>query len=774
MAELRGAVIQVRGVVQGVGFRPFVYGLALRHALAGMVRNTTSGVDIEVDGMPDELAAFLVELRELAPPLARIDEIVVHERPANGYVGFEIVESASIPHAFQPISPDMAICNDCLRELFDPKDRRYRYPFVNCTNCGPRFTIIRDLPYDRPNTTMASFAMCEQCAAEYTDPRDRRFHAQPVACPRCGPQVWLMEGDRRLAEREEAIQAARERLRQGQIIAVKGLGGFHLACDATDPQAVGELRRRKLRVGKPFAVMFFDVGAVERHCQLHDEERRLLCSPQRPIVIAARRDRSTIDPAVSPGQRTLGVMLPYTPLHYLLLEPAPDMPEALVMTSGNRSEEPIATDNEDARERLAGLADCFLLHDRPIHMRCDDSVVRLAPGSTRPGGRVFIPVRRARGYAPLSILLPWKVPPLAAVGGELKNTFCLTREEHAFLSHHIGDLENYETLRSFEDGIQHFERLFRIQPRALSYDLHPDYLATRYALERSRREGIPAFGIQHHHAHIAACMADNGVAPGTQVLGVAFDGTGYGDDGSVWGGEFLLCDYRDYCRVAHLEAVPLLGGDRAIREPWRMALTWLWRAGVAWEDDLPPVRVSPESSRRVLRAMLERGSPAAAAPMTTSIGRLFDAVSSLLDLCHHVTYEGQAAMELESLVDQREDGAYEFRVSGSSIDPSGAIQELVRDLRRGVERGRLASRFHRGLARAVVAVCRAQRDVHDVEVVALSGGVWQNCVLLAMTLPLLEGDGFKVLLHRQVPPNDGGLALGQAVVAAARLRLDEE
>lgn len=769
MAELRGARIHVRGVVQGVGFRPFVYGLALRHALTGWVRNTTSGVEIEVDGSPESLSAFLRDLEDRAPPLARIDAIAVRERPPDGYVGFEIVESESIAQAFQPVSPDVAVCDDCLRELFDPNDRRYRYPFINCTNCGPRFTIIRDLPYDRPNTTMAGFAMCARCAAEYDDPLDRRFHAQPVACPDCGPQVWLVEGGRRVAERDEAIAAARQRLRAGKIVAVKGLGGFHLACDATNLAAVAELRRRKQRVGKPFAVMSFDLDAVERHAVLSDVERRVLVSRQRPIVVVARREDSTVVPGVAPGQRTLGVMLPYAPLHYLLMEPAPGMPEVLVMTSGNQSEEPIATDNEEAFERLATLADCFLVHDRPIHVRCDDSVVRLAPAHGGTGRGAVTPVRRARGYAPLSIRLPWQARPLLAVGGELKNAFCLMRDEHAFMSHHIGDLENYETMRSFEDGIRHFERLFRIEPQVIAHDLHPDYLATRYALERSREQSVPAVAVQHHHAHIASCMAENGIAPGRAVLGVAFDGTGYGDDGEVWGGEILVCDYAGYRRILHLEAVPLPGGDRAIREPWRMALAWLWHAGLDWEDDLAPVRVAPEAARRVIQRMLGRERLAMPAPGTTSVGRLFDAVSSLLGVCHVVSYEGQAAIELEALADPAEEQAYEIVVSPPTLEATELIRQIVADLRAGVSRARIAARFHRGLANAVLEACRAARQFHGIDEVALSGGVWQNMTLLGLTVPRLAGEGFTVYRHNQVPPNDGGLALGQGAVASALL-----
>ncbi|MEW6568392.1 MAG: carbamoyltransferase HypF [Chloroflexota bacterium] len=777
MAEVRGAHIHVRGVVQGVGFRPFVYGLATRLALTGWVRNTSSGVDIEVDGAPQALAAFVRALRDQAPPLARIDTVEVRERPADGYAAFEIVGSEAIPLAFQPISPDVAICDDCLRELFDPADRRYRYPFINCTNCGPRFTIICDIPYDRPNTTMAGFAMCPDCAAEYSNPLDRRFHAQPVACPACGPQVWLVEHGGRVAEKGAAITAAREKLKAGQIVAVKGLGGFHLACDASNPEAVAELRRRKLRVEKPFAVMLFDLGAILRQCDVSPEEQGLLQSRERPIVIVNRSERTTISRAVAPGQDTLGLILPYTPLHYLLLEPEPGLPDALVMTSGNRSEEPIATDNDEALARLAPLADSFLSHDRPIHMRCDDSVVRPA-SAVGPGARpksisqAFrpTPLRRARGYAPLSIRLPWQAESILAVGAELKNTFCLMRDEHAFMSHHIGDLENYETLRSFEDGIGHFERLFRIQPKAIAYDLHPDYLATRYALKRSQRDGLPAIPVQHHHAHVASCLVENGLTGERPVLGVGFDGSGFGDDGAVWGGEFLLCDYVDYRRLFHLEPVALPGGDRAIREPWRMALSWLMRAGIAWEEDLPPLRWAPPESRSVVRHLIEASAPGLVPPRTTSLGRLFDAVSSLAGVRHEVTYEGQAAIELEALVDPEERRGYEIAVLEKTLDPTPAIRQIVADLRAGVSRPRIAARFHRGLALAVRDACRRAREGHGVAEVALSGGVWQNMALLSLTRPLLEEDGFIVYTQTRVPPNDGGLALGQAAVAAQRLR----
>ena len=589
--EAQGLSIHITGIVQGVGFRPFVYGLAVRTGLSGWVRNTSSGVDIEVDGPAAALDGFTAALRNELPPLARIDSLVATPRPADGFTGFNILASQAQEGAFQPISPDMAICSDCRRELFDPADRRYRYPFINCTNCGPRFTIIRDIPYDRPLTTMAPFPLCSDCAAEYHNPLDRRFHAQPVACPACGPRVWLERPGEtaELAGGDHALAAARALLGKGAILAVKGLGGFHLACDATNDAAVATLRRRKLRVDKPFAVMLPDLDAVRRHCLLSETEAALLSSPGRPIVIVPRHLDSTIAAAVAPGQTTIGVMLPYTPLHYLLLERAAGFTEALVMTSGNLSEEPIAYSNEAARERLGALADAFLLHNRDIYTRCDDSVVRVVKkrettdftddtdleAAGENGARAIkapvarashtLPLRRSRGYAPYPVRLPWSAAPLLATGAELKNTFCLTRDDYAFLSHHIGDLENYETLVAFLDGVTHMERLFRARPQAIAYDLHPNYLATRYAQERAEREGLPAIGVQHHHAHIAAGMAEHGLPPDAAVIGVAFDGTGYGDDGAIWGGEFLVGGYGGYERAAHLRYSLLPGGDRAVR-----------------------------------------------------------------------------------------------------------------------------------------------------------------------------------------------------------------
>jgi hydrogenase maturation protein HypF len=783
---IKGARIHITGIVQGVGFRPFVYGLAARLAINGWVRNTSAGVDIEVDGSPQELKEFITALRGEAPPLSRIDSFQVDWLPANGFSTFEIVHSEGKPGDFIPISPDVSLCADCLGELYTPGDRRFRYPFINCTNCGPRFTIIKDIPYDRPKTTMEPFEMCPACASEYQDPLNRRFHAQPVACPDCGPHVWLElnQGSSagnsvslvRSSERQAAIRETRQLLSQGKIIAIKGLGGFHLACDAANSQAVGELRRRKLRVDKPFALMMPDLDYVEAHCCLDSPARELISSRQRPIVILEKRADSQVVPEVAPNQTTLGVMLPYTPLHYLLLDREPGFLGALVMTSGNLSEEPIATGNGEARQRLAQLADAFLMHNRDIHTRCDDSVFRIVnPGlqsKNQEPRTADYPLRRARGYAPNPIQLGWQLQPILATGPELKNTFCLTRQNYAFLSHHIGDLENYETLQAFEDGIRHFERLFRIQPEVIAYDLHPDYLATRYALNRAEQESLPAFAVQHHHAHIASCLAENDHPGDRPVIGLSFDGTGYGEDGAIWGGEVLLADYAGYERLYHLAYVPLPGGDKAIREPWRVALAHLHQAGLEWEQDLPPVNFASRMKSKALNPLdlLERQiSRRLNSPPTSSMGRLFDAVSSLLGIRHTANYEAQAAIELEALADPQETGIYPFLITGQDLDPSPLLQALIADLRTGIPIPTLAKRFHNTIADLALRVCQQIREKNGFNEVALSGGVWQNITLLEITASLLVNDGFDLLLHRQVPANDGGLALGQAVIANQKI-----
>ena len=750
--------IWVRGIVQGVGFRPFVYNLAIRNGLTGWVRNTSAGVEIVINGSQNALDRFLAALREEPPPLAHIDQIEVTTLEPDHFSTFSILESQPNPLDFIPVSPDMAICADCARELFDPQDRRYRYPFINCTNCGPRFTIIQDIPYDRPQTTMAPFTMCLECSAEYKDPSDRRFHAQPVACPDCGPQVWLEVNGAICARKEDAIQAARAMIREGKILAIKGLGGFHLACDATQASAVSELRLRKKRSDKAFALMAFDLQTIEKHCLVNPQERELLLSPQHPIVLLQRKPGSTVAAETAPNQNTLGFMLAYTPLHLLLLEPAEGFPGCLVMTSANLSDEPIAYQDEDARTRLAPLADAFLLHNREIHTRVDDSVVRVAAGQPRL-------LRRARGYAPDPVRLPFQAPAVLATGGELKNAFCLTRQKYAFLSHHIGDMENYETLQSFEEGVRHYQRLFRIQPEILACDLHPNYLASRYARKRAADEHLPLVEVQHHHAHLAACLAENSWDTDEPVLGVTFDGTGYGPDGAIWGGEFLLGGYQGYERLAHLKYTPLPGGDLAVRNVARMGLAYLWSAGLDWDEGLEPCRHICADDRTILRTQLEKGINS---PLTSSMGRLFDAVSALCGVRATATYEGQAAIELELLADQTEKGEYPIDLQAGEIDVKPLLQNLLVDWYAGTKKATLSARFHNSIARLVLDVAQQARTSHNIRTLALSGGVWQNTLLLTKTLALLENAGFTVLTHRWIPSNDGGIALGQAVIAAKR------
>jgi hydrogenase maturation protein HypF len=785
MNELNGRHIHITGVVQGVGFRPFVYGLAQRHGLTGWIRNSSAGVEMELNGTTAVLDQFLADLQNELPPLAQIDSLTAVPILPNGATAFEIIPSQAVAGAFQPISPDVCICADCLRELFDPRDRRYRYPFINCTNCGPRFTIIRDIPYDRPLTTMAAFDLCPACAAEYGDPLDRRFHAQPVACPACGPHIWLEVAaisnrapQARLGNRGyegDDLALTREMLAAGKILAIKGLGGFHLACDGLNETAVAELRRRKLRVDKPFALMVYDVDTAAQFCQINDAERELLTSRERPIVLLEKRPDCPIPPACAPGQNQLGIMLPYTPLHYLLLEPADGFPAALVMTSGNLSEEPIVTDNDEARERLliappepvegastssaAGLADALLLHNRPIETRCDDSVARV----TAATGPYLL--RRARGYAPAALKLPWDAPPTLAGGAELKNTFCLTNGRYAFLSHHIGDLENYETLQSFETGIAHLEKLFKVKPELLAYDLHPNYLATRYILERAEAEGLTAVGVQHHHAHIAACLAEHGHRGDRPVIGLAFDGTGYGDDGAIWGGEILIADYAGYERPYHLDYFRLPGGDKAAREPWRVALALL-----AGSERFTDYALRFTSHASLLTAVQHQLRTGLNAPHTSSMGRLFDGVAALIGLRQTVNYEAQAAMLLEAIVDRGEDGRYPFHFDEDRgvIDWRAMVAAVVADQRAGVAPGQIAARFHNGLAQMALDACLRCRQRYGLNEVALSGGVWQNVTLLERTAALLQQNNFSLYLHQKIPANDGGLALGQAAVANSR------
>ncbi len=748
--------IAITGIVQGIGFRPFIYNLARKHLVRGWVLNNTSGVFIDAESEDRNLDQFIQEIPALAPPLARIESFSVTPLEPLGYTSFEIRKSEEAEERFVLISPDVATCDPCLSELFSPLNFRHRYAFINCTLCGPRFTIIQDIPYDRPKTTMASFSMCPVCRKEYEDPSDRRFHAQPNACPACGPSLRLV--DREGTEVPgDPIEETLRLVSKGSIIAIKGLGGFHLACDAKNPDAVACLRSRKFREDKPFAVMCRDMEEVRQHCEVKEEEEALLSGVERPIVILRRRTESSIAPAVAPYQDTLGVMLPYSPIHHLLLH---GPLKALVMTSGNISDEPISYKNEEAFDRLSTIADYFLFHDREIHMRCDDSVTRIV--ERKP----YI-LRRSRGYVPFPIKLPFPVEMILACGGELKNAFCLTRGPYALVSHHIGDLENLETLTSFEEGIAHFKRLFSIEPKAIAYDLHPDYLSTQYALSI---QGIPKIGIQHHHAHVASAMAENGIEG--DVIGVALDGTGYGLDGTIWGGEFIRANLSDFDRLAHLKPVPMPGGPAAIKEPWRMAMVYLSEAYGEKAEELKIDFIKRINIQKwnILKKSIEKHL---ATPLTSSMGRLFDAVSSLLSVRDKVNYEGQAAIELERIAEPLEEGRYEFHLPWNlwpmAIDVASVIKGVVRDLEESIPASRISARFHRTVARLIIETCESIRDHEKLNQVVLSGGVFQNVLLLSLVTGGLKKSGFQVHTHCLVPTNDGGISLGQAVIGHMRL-----
>ncbi|MGA2194215.1 MAG: carbamoyltransferase HypF [Bryobacteraceae bacterium] len=726
--------IQLRGIVQGVGFRPFVHRLAEERQLGGWVLNSSAGLVTEVEGPRTALDSFVEAVRHQPPPLAWIQEMQVSEVAALGETAFVIRRSVASTGEFALVSPDVATCSDCFADFTDPSNRRYGYAFTNCTNCGPRYTIIRDIPYDRPKTTMAAFRMCAACQAEYEDPRNRRFHAQPNACAACGPRL------------SAPVEEARRRLASGEVLAIKGLGGFHLACDARNREAVERLRASKRRSDKPFAVMVRDLAAAAALCHVPEAEQEALSGTKRPIVILRRVESVTLPHAIAPGNRTLGVMLPYTPLHYLLFVDAPY--DALVMTSGNLSEEPIVVDNGEARQRLSQTADWFLTHDRDIYMRTDDSVVRVFEGRERV-------MRRSRGYAPQTLDLGREVPELLACGGELKNAFCLTKGRHAILSQHIGDLENYETLEFFQETLRNLKKLFRVEPRAVAHDLHPQYLTTKYALEST---GLPSIGVQHHHAHIASCMAEHSLAG--EVIGVAFDGTGYGTDGAIWGGEFLVAGYASFTRRAHLRYVPLAGGDTAVRENWRAALGYLtdtFGAGASIEG-------VAEERVRVVRRMIATGLNTVP---TSSCGRLFDAVAALIGLRREVTFEGQAAIELEMIAQSGEQGRYEFAIEGDGpwqVDFRPLVAEILRDPAAAPVK---AAKFHNTLTEATAEVCLRIARETGLRRVCLSGGTFQNMRLLGTTAAALRCNGLEVYLHAQVPPNDGGIALGQAAIAAA-------
>ncbi|MFD5684880.1 carbamoyltransferase HypF [Streptomyces bacillaris] len=791
--------LTVRGAVQGVGFRPFVYTLAEEHGLTGWVTNDADGVRTEVEGPAAAVDAFTEAIGTRAPPLAVVESVEPRPVPVrNDGSGFTIRPSASSGTGRTLIPPDTATCEACLTELADPADRRHRHPFITCTHCGPRFTVVTGLPYDRPRTTMAGFPMCPDCAREYADPADRRFHAQPIACPACGPRLTLRRrpGDPDIRHGEDALAEARRLLAEGAVVAVKGIGGYHLACDAGDPTAVRTLRKRKNRGGKPFAVLADSLETVRRLAHVDDAERALLTGPRKPVVLLRRRASAAPEVAsgVAPGSPDLGVMLPYTPLHRLLLglPGDPPAPSVLVLTSGNRSGEPIVTDDAEALARLDGLADAWLGHDRPIHVPCDDSVVRICAGAE-------LPVRRSRGYAPLPLALPLSVLPALAVGGDLKNTFCAADDRYAWLSAHVGDMDDLATLTAFEKATEHLTDLTTVTPRLLIADRHPGYRSTQWARRTARARGLPLRQVQHHHAHVASTMAEHGLDGTAPVIGIAFDGTGYGDDGAVWGGEVLVADYDGFRRFAHLRYVPLPGGDAAVRNPYRMALSHLRAAGLPWSAGLPCTAIAPPGERRLLERQLERGLNCVP---TSSMGRLFDAVSSLAGVCHRVEYEAEAAMRLENaalgapddLDDDGRERAYGFILrtepgaeAGAeapanpgtepgadaggpqaplAADPSPVLAAAAADVLAGVPAPVVARRFHRAVTGLVRDVCAAARRRTGIATVALTGGVFCNALLTEGCSAGLEEDGFTVLRHRKVPPNDGGLALGQLMVAA--------
>jgi len=774
--SLKLASISVRGIVQGVGFRPFVYGLAVKHNLKGWVYNTSEDVRIEIEGEAEAIEQFELALETKAPPLARIENVTIEYHPPLGYKNFEIRQSQAQEGKYQLISPDVATCQACLGELLNPEDRRYRYPFTNCTSCGPRFTIIEDMPYDRPKTTMRYFQMCSQCQAEYDNPLDRRFHAQPNACPKCGPQVELVDNRGNLVTESNPIAAASQLLKEGKIVAIKGLGGFLLACDATNDTAVKTLRQRKKRSSKPLAIMVATVDEAKRHCYVSPEEENLLTSPQSPIVLMRWRENSSVSREVAPNLRFLGVMPPYTPLHHILLR---DTGRPLVMTSGNLSEEPIARDNDEAVRRLSGIADYFLIHNRDIYSRYDDSVAIVERGTSQL-------VRRARSYAPYPIRLPFKTRQVLGCGAEDKNTFCLTKDNYAFLSQHIGDMENMETLEHFDNTISLYKRLFHIEPEIVAHDLHPDYLATKYARELGE-SGMKLIPVQHHHAHIASCLADNGLE--FPVIGVAFDGTGMGADGNIWGGEFLVADYRNFRRVGHLEYLPLPGGAAAIKRPRRTAIGYILTllgedalnaviASEAKQSQLASMGQVTQFEVEVIKRQIERKINS---PLSSSMGRLFDAISALLGIRGEIDYEGQAAVELEmaaysSVIARELDEAisgnnesYPYRIVEDEgirvVRLRDLLSAVIEDLQQGISNGRISVKFHNTVARMTNEMCHLIADETGIRQVALSGGVFQNRLLLRKTVSLLESSGFQVFTHRQVPCNDGGVSLGQAVIA---------
>lgn len=763
--------IRITGIVQGVGFRPFIYNLAVKYGLKGWCLNDSEGVLIEVEG--EASPAFLGDIKESAPPLSRIETITVEKAaPNGGFTGFSIRESISVDGRSVLVSPDVALCDDCSKETLDKSNRRHLYPFTNCTNCGPRYSIVKDIPYDRPKTTMAPFKMCPECLAEYHDPSNRRFHAQPNACAVCGPKVWL-HGNPDAGVNIDAINAAQKLLKNGAILAIKGLGGFHLACDAQNSGAIERLREKKRRSikkglcsNKPFAIMAPDIDSIRAFCEISIEEEKALLERQRPIVLLEKKkNQRMIDGNVAPGNRRLGVMLPYTPLHRLLFYPNGTF-NALVMTSGNLSDEPIVVDNGEAIKKLSSIADFFLLHDRGIYMRVDDSILRM-------DGKAKRLIRRARGFVPDVIPLrdDEEMEEVFAAGSLLKNTFCITKGMNAILSQHIGDLENFEAMEFYKETLRNLKNTFRAVPRIVAHDLHPDYLSTAFALEYAKDNGIPphrVIPVQHHHAHVAGVMAEHGLK--NEVIGVSFDGTGLGTDGCVWGGEFLIAGRRDFKRAAHLEYVRLPGGDIAAKEPWRMALAHLLAAGASGSFKEIKHRMGKKAD--TIEDMIKKGVNS---PYTSSMGRLFDAVASIIGVRDEITFEAEAAIELESIADRDETLCYPFAFIGSEpvrIDPAPLIMALVKDLDSGVSKETIAGKFHNSVSQMTLQAADMLRKSSGINDIVLTGGVFQNSFLSKLSAELLEKAGFKVYMNEKIPSNDGGVSLGQAAVAWERVKGD--
>ncbi len=780
------AQVIVKGIVQGVGFRPFVFNLAESLGLKGYVTNTGAGVLIEVEG--EYLRLFLERLSREAPPLSRVTDISVTRLPCYGYSDFSIQASIDCAegHPFTLVSPDVSVCDDCVREFTDPADRRYLYPFINCTNCGPRFSITNAVPYDRPNTTMASFGMCPDCLREYHDPRDRRFHAQPNACPKCGPTVeFRVRGAERRVKGTDAIRETITLLKQGGIVAVKGIGGFHIACDAVNNDAVRMLRERKRKSNKPFAVMAPTAAAAQSFCSISKEEEMLLQSNRRPIVLLKKQGGGLSDD-VAPNNQYVGVMLPYTPLHYLLFHHSLVRGQrvvdshftALVMTSGNLSEEPIIRDNDDALKKLAHIADGFLLHNRDIFMRVDDTVIRLRSENTAvlSSQSKICFIRRSRGYAPDPIALHDDGPEVLGCGADLKNTFTLTKGKFAIPSQHIGDMENYETVRFYEESLENLKAVYRADPKVIIHDLHPEYLSTKWAIEcgvRSAEFGVKTYGIQHHYAHIGSVMAEHGLKD--KVIGVALDGTGYGTDGNLWGGEFLIAGIDGFERAGQFQYVPLPGGEAAIRDPWRTAVSYIAESeGAGLWESLEIAGFKRKYGKDLLEKVIKIAASRELSPLASGAGRLFDAVSALLGICDRNTFEGEAAMALESFTCDGIEDEYPFELREKKeytvVQFSTTFKAILSDMAETVSTEKMSTRFHNTVISAIRRTVGKITEQSGITDVALSGGTFQNRYILNKTLTALSSDGMQVYTNLNVPCNDGGISLGQAYLVRERLK----